>query len=274
MAESRRYRSVLENQRTATARRGYALLVYSLARCVYSTPVGGPNFRDMPTRPVLLLVPGAWHGAWVWEKVQPELTARGWVVQTMDLPSVADRGHVRYGLYEDAAAIGERIKGIEGSVVVVAHSYGGAATTQGAANLPNVRHIIYVCGFSLDVGESLLGLVGSEPDWWIVEGDTMTVDNPRAVFYHDVEQEEADRAIARLLPCSRITVEQVLTAAAWRNVSSTYIICDDDAAMLPSAQEILAKRATNVRHLTSSHSPMLAVPSALTDVIVEELNGL
>jgi len=31
-----------------------------------------------PARPVLLLVPGAWHGPWVWEKVQPELTARGW----------------------------------------------------------------------------------------------------------------------------------------------------------------------------------------------------
>jgi hypothetical protein len=42
-----------------------------------------------PARPVLLLVPGAWHGPWVWEKVQPELTARGWLVQTMDLPSTA-----------------------------------------------------------------------------------------------------------------------------------------------------------------------------------------
>lgn len=217
---------------------------------------------------MLLLVPGAWHGAWVWEKVQPELTTRGWVVQTMDLPSVADRDQLRRDLYDDAAAIRQRIEHIGGPVVVVAHSYGATAVTQGAADLPNVRHIVYVCGFVLDVGESLLGLIGAEPDWWVVDGDIVTVDDPRAVFFHDVTREEADRAIARMAPFSRVAATQELTRAAWHRISSTYIVCERDAKMGPG-QYIFAKRATNTRYLPSSHSPMLSMPSALIDLIIE-----
>jgi pimeloyl-ACP methyl ester carboxylesterase len=223
-------------------------------------------------RPVALLVHGAWHGAWAWANVERELTTRGWVVHTIDLHSVAERGSPRSGLYHDAWAVRQRIEEIGVPVVVVAHSYGGAVVTQGTDNLPNVRHIVYVCAFALDVGESILGLAGTKPDWWIVEGETMTPDNPRAVFYHDVEQQEADRATARLLPFSYVAVIQTLTAAAWRSVSSTYIICDYDAA-IGAAQELLAKRATHTRHLPSSHSPMMCMPSDLTDLIVEALNA-
>jgi pimeloyl-ACP methyl ester carboxylesterase len=226
---------------------------------------------NSPARPVLLLVPGAWHGPWVWEKVEPELTARGWAVQTMDLPSNADRGGPRCDLYDDAAAVRQHIKRIEGPVVVVAHSYGATAVTQGADNLPNVRHLVYVCGFVLDVGESLLGLLGTEPDWWLVDGDIMTVDNPRAVFFHDVGREDADRAITRMKPFSRVAATQGLTAAAWHSVSSTYIVCDGDAEM-GEAQCTFAKRANDIRHLPSSHSPMLSMPSELTNLIVEAAN--
>jgi pimeloyl-ACP methyl ester carboxylesterase len=74
----------------------------------------------------LLLIPGAWHGAWLWEKVEPLLTARGWQVQTIDLPSsTANPGPRHADFYDDAAAVRDRISSIDGPVVVVAHSYGG-----------------------------------------------------------------------------------------------------------------------------------------------------
>jgi pimeloyl-ACP methyl ester carboxylesterase len=217
----------------------------------------------------LLLIPGAWHGAWVWENVEPLLTARGWQVQTMDLPSsTADPGARHADFYDDAAAVRDRITSIDGPVVVVAHSYGGAVATQGAADLPNVEHLVYVCGFQLDVGESLLGLVGAEPDWWVIEGETMTTINPRAVFFGDVSESDAERAIARMTPVTYATVRQPLTAAAWRTVPSTYIVSERDAA-IPEGQEMFATRATYVRRLPSSHSPMLSMPEALTQLIDE-----
>jgi pimeloyl-ACP methyl ester carboxylesterase len=222
----------------------------------------------------LLLIPGAWHGAWLWEKVEPLLTARGWQVQAMDLPSsAADPGPRLADFYDDADAVRDRITSIGGPVVVVAHSYGGAVATQGAADLPNVKHLVYVCGFQLDVGESLLGLVGAEPDWWVVEGETMTTNDPRAVFYGDVPESDAERAIARMTPLSYVTVTQPLTAAAWHTVPCTYIVCERDAA-IPEGQEMFAQRATFVRRLPSSHSPMLSMPEPLAQLIDEAGNTL
>lgn len=218
------------------------------------------------SRPVLLLVHGAWLGAWSWEKVQPELTARGWEVQTVDLPSVADLEEPRSGLYDDAAVVMKRIKDIGRPVVIVAHSYGGAVVSQGAAGLPNVRHIVYVCAFQLDVGEAVVKLSGILP-WWNIECDWMTTHNPREILFTDVPQEDADHAIARMKPWSYVAVTERLTAAAWHNVPSTYIVCAKDRAV--TNQGVMAVRATHVRLLPSDHMPLLSMPLALTDLIVE-----
>jgi pimeloyl-ACP methyl ester carboxylesterase len=218
------------------------------------------------SRPVLLLVHGGWLGAWSWEQVQAELTARGWEVQTVDLPSVGDLEEPRSGLHDDADVVRKRIKEIGRPVVLVAHSYGGAVVSQGAADLPNVRHIVYVCAFQLDVGETLVKLSGILP-WWNVEGDTMTPHNPREILFTAVPQEESDRAVDRIKPWSYVAVTEALTAAAWHTVPSTYIVCEKDRAI--TNQEVMAVRATHLRRLPSDHMPLLSMPLALTDLIVE-----
>jgi alpha-beta hydrolase superfamily lysophospholipase len=91
----------------------------------------------MTTKPGILLVHGAWHGPWNWQQVEHRLTAMGWQVQIADLPSVARREGPHFGLHDDAAIIRQQIADIDGPVVVVAHSYGGVAVSEGAADLPN-----------------------------------------------------------------------------------------------------------------------------------------
>jgi pimeloyl-ACP methyl ester carboxylesterase len=227
------------------------------------------TLSETTSRPVLVLVHGAWLGAWSWEKVQAHLTARGFEVQTVDLPSVADLGGPRFGLHDDAALVRDRIKEIGRPVVVVAHSYGGAVASQGAAGLANVRHIVYVCAFRLDIGESLIQLSG-RLWWWNVEGDTMTTYDPHEILFTNVPQEDSDRAIARLRPFSYVAVTEALTAAAWHTVPSTYIVCEKDKAI--TDQDAIAARATHVRRLPADHMPLLSMPSALTDLIVEAVN--
>jgi pimeloyl-ACP methyl ester carboxylesterase len=223
---------------------------------------------DTP-RPHVLLVHGAWQGGWAWEKVERELTARGWRVQTVELPSVADRGGPRAGLHDDAQVVRQAVAAIGSPVVLVGHSYGGAVVSQGAAGLPNVQSLVYVCAFQLDIGETMLNVAGGEPlPWWIVDGEVITVDNPRDLFYNDVPSEQADWAIAKHRPFSWAAVTESLTAAAWRTVPSTYIICDWDAAF-SEGQEYFAARANEVRRLPSGHSPFLSVPEALVDLIIE-----
>lgn len=223
------------------------------------------------SRPTILLVPGAWHGAWVWERVEPELASREWPVRIVELPSTADVGVVpRSGFYDDAEEVRRRIEEIDGPVVIVAHSYGGAVVSEAAAGLGQVRHIVYVCAFQLDVGESLFSLLaGRIPPFYDVDGDIIRLKGAREHFYHDMAAEDADWAIGQLKPLSWIAITEPLTAAAWRTVPSTYIVCDRDTAWPPGGQESFAARARFVRRLPSSHTPQLSMPSALADLIVE-----
>jgi pimeloyl-ACP methyl ester carboxylesterase len=224
-----------------------------------------PQVSD--NRAQLLLIHGGFHGSWVWQKLIYRLGPLGLRVRTVELPSVAAKGELRYGMLDDAAEVRRRLKAINGPVVAVAHSYGGMVITEAAVGLANVSHIIYLAAFQLDIGDSLLGTVEEAPPWWIVDGDTLTADRPLETFYADVPPDHAALAIARLQPSSYATVTERLTGAAWRNIPSTYVICERDHALPLSAQEQMAKRATNIRRLQSSHSPMLSQPAEVAQII-------
>jgi hypothetical protein len=68
-------------------------------------------------------------------------------------------------------------------------------------------------------------------------------------------------------PFSYGAVTERLTAAAWRTVPSTYIVCEEDRAV--TDQDAFARRAAHQRRLPADHMPLLSMPSALTDLIVE-----
>jgi pimeloyl-ACP methyl ester carboxylesterase len=223
-------------------------------------------------KPVLLLIHGAWFGGWSWDDVRLHLKWQGWQSETVELPSMAHSGSPRLGLLDDAEVVRQRIKDIGGPAVIVAHSYGGAVATQAAADLPNVRHLVYVSAFQLDVGESGLGLLGKPPDWWNIKGDVVSVHDPETIFFNDLPRDYAVQAVARLKPASLCIATQPLTAAAWRTISSTYIVTHRDNAVDPIYQKLLASRATYVRHLPAGHVPLLSLPSALADLILEAAN--
>jgi pimeloyl-ACP methyl ester carboxylesterase len=216
-----------------------------------------------------LLIHGGFHGAWVWAKVIDRLAALGWRAQTIELPSVGAKGQPRHGMRDDAAAVRRRLKAIDDPVVVVAHSYGGVVATEAAAGLANVTHIVYLAAFQLDIGESLLGLGGGPPPWWIVDADTLAAGRPLETFYADVPPDDATQAIERLQPSTYSIVTERLTAAAWRTIPSTYVICEEDQALPLAAQEHMAERATNVRRLPSGHSPMLSRPTEVAQIIAD-----
>jgi pimeloyl-ACP methyl ester carboxylesterase len=222
--------------------------------------------------PTLLLVPGAWHGPWCWEALRSELSDVP--TETVALASVGPDPASLGDLHDDARAVREAAEAIDGPVVVCAHSYGGAVSTEGLAGVDNVERIVYLAAFMLDAGESLLAAAGgTPPPWWQIHADEgyLTVIAPEEVFYHDVDPGTRAAAVARLQPLARIVTEQPLRHAAWHETPSTYVICDDDRAFPPGGQDALAARAGRVRHLPTSHSPMLSQPAALAELLRAEL---
>jgi pimeloyl-ACP methyl ester carboxylesterase len=220
--------------------------------------------------PTVVLVHGAWHGPWAWSEVEAQLADQGVDVLTVDLPSVGEDSDALADLDDDAAAVRAVIDSVDGPVVVVAHSYGGAPTTQGAAGADHVEHIVYLTAFMLDEGESLFGLVGGvAPDWWLVadDGETLMPARPEEIFFNDVSEAATRAAVEQLAPHRMAAFTAPVGAVAWRDVPTTYVICDRDNAIPVPAQEMLAGRADNVTRLDASHSPFLSQPDAVVGVI-------
>ncbi|MER5464660.1 alpha/beta fold hydrolase [Streptomyces sp. NPDC002668] len=222
------------------------------------------------SRPTLLLVHGAWHGAWCWERLESVLVADGWTAQTVELPS-AVRSHAPTteplaGIHEDARVVRETLEGIEGPVIVVGHSYGGIPVTQAIADARNVSHAIYLAAYQLDVHESLFGLHGA-PEPEDPKGVVPPLENSETEFYADVSEEETVRAVRKLVPQSVRSFSERVTKAGWRTVPSSYIICEQDQALPPEVQEKLAARANYTHRLKSSHSPFLSMPQELAALL-------
>jgi pimeloyl-ACP methyl ester carboxylesterase len=223
--------------------------------------------------PTILLVHGAWHGAWCWDAVRSILEAGGRTVQTIDLPTVHAPNKAELDMFDDARAVRAAADAIDGPVVVVAHSYGGVPTTQGLAGAANVVHIVYIAAFALDAGESLLGAVGGvPPTWWMVDGTLTTAGNPQepaeSLFFNDLPADVAAANAARLLAQATKPFSDELTEVAWKSIPSTYLITERDAVFPLFAQEALSGRAgSTVHRLDTSHSPFLSQPDATAAII-------
>ena len=210
-----------------------------------------------------LLVHGAWHGAWCWDAVRAELPD----AVAIDLPS----NHVDgAGFTDDVAAVRAALDGMT-DVVLCGHSYGGAVITEAGAH-DSVRHLVYLCAFVPDVGETAAGLSGTpgfEPSTltsgMTFEGDVLVVapDVAREAFYADCDDAPVDRLVPH--PMRAFMVEPA--AAAWRDKPSTYVVCTQDQAIQPDLQRQMAARCTTTVELDASHSPMLSMPARVAEIL-------
>ncbi len=218
-----------------------------------------------------MLVHGAWHGSWCWDAVRERLHAGGIATAAVDNPSVTKPG-------SDLAADGDNLRAaldaIDGPVVLVGHSYGGAVISD-AGTHPNVERLVYLTAFALEVGESVMendlhGGQGTKlAEALTFDGGLVDVVPERVVefFYHDCTPPVAAAAAAQLKPMSMAAMAGTSRAAAWRDTPASYVVCTDDRAISVSLQRACAARVDDVVEMPTSHSPFLSRPDDLAKLL-------
>ena len=210
----------------------------------------------------LLLVHGAFHGAWCWTKLLPELADRQLEAEAVELPftGAADDRQVVKDAIAKLSAGGE-------PVVVVGHSLGGAVISAAGGG---AAHLVYLAALMGDQGEEthlgetpgMVALRMDEESAWIDPAHSTTA------FYHRCSTEDAAWATAQLRPMPLTSLMAPMDEpAAWRDVPSTYVICTDDQIVNPANQREMAHRAGHVIEMDADHSPFLSDPAALADAL-------
>ena len=233
----------------------------------------------------VLLVHGAWHGAWAWERVIPILAAADIACLAVDLPGHGDDGGPFGDLDSDIARVHQTLDQLSGDVVLVGHSYGGAVITEAGVH-PAVQHLVYIAAFALEDSESCTSAAAAEVNAGQVShdgrpnlgagfvmgsGDMITLDPSSAAecLYNECNAETANWALARLGPQPLVTLHSKPKMMAWRTKPSTYVVCLEDMAVHPDLQRIMARRCGAVIEWPTDHSPFLCRPDLVAELLID-----
>jgi pimeloyl-ACP methyl ester carboxylesterase len=222
--------------------------------------------------PTVVLVHGGFADASSWSGVIVELHSAG-------IPVLAPPNPLR-GLDGDAAYIADRVKQIDGPVLLAGHSYGGAVITVAAAAADNVVGLCYVAAFIPDEGEVLAEIAASFPEPRLAEvlrqnafpldgtGKTavelsIAPEEYPSFFLPSAPPDAAAAAAVsqRPLAASAYNVDKA-SAAAWRTLPSWAVIPTGDESIHLDAHRFMAERAgAQTIELAGPHTVMLAAPA-------------
>jgi pimeloyl-ACP methyl ester carboxylesterase len=230
-----------------------------------------------------LLIHGACHGGWCWEKLVPLLETRGHRALAPDLPGSGDDHNTPVSSIDLPRYVDSVSKILDKEtepVILVGHSLGGLTITHAAeARRRKVRALVYLTALLPPPGMSGREIIGREADTLIrrsyefgPQGHTYSFKrtNMPALFYNDCDPDDVYRAMARLRPqaSSIANTPMVYTEERFGSVPRWYIECLRDNAITLSTQRwILQQTPCKVLTIDTGHSPFLSMP----DVLLERL---
>jgi pimeloyl-ACP methyl ester carboxylesterase len=235
-------------------------------------------------KPTVVFVHGGWADASGWNAEISALHEKGF-------PVIAPANPLR-GLTSDADYIRSVLQTIDGPIVLVGHSYGGAVISNAARGVDNVEALVYIAAFAPDAGESLAQLVTMNPGTHITpetlterpyplpDGSTGTDLYIKAEVFRDAFAGDLPRRTTALMqatqrPFSLAAFTEASGEPAWKTVPSWYLVATDDHAIPPKTQRFMAERAgATTASVKASHVPMMSQPEATTRLILKAANSL
>jgi pimeloyl-ACP methyl ester carboxylesterase len=235
-------------------------------------------------RPTIVLVHGAFAESSSWDQVIDPLLDAGH-------PVIAVANPLR-GVAADAACVSDRLRSIEGPIVLVGHSYGGFVITNAATGNPNVRALVYIAAFAPAEGDTVQALQSMRPGAMLgpatldvrpypLPDGTQGLEGSikpsvfREVFAADLPRKLTALMAASQRPASLATLGEPSGPPAWEDIPSWYLVAGRDNAIGTANERIMAKRidATTIEIKHASHVVMTSRPGKTTKLILRAVKG-
>ncbi len=232
--------------------------------------------------PTVVLVHGAFADASGFAGIVRELESAGFEV-------VAPPNPLR-GIATDAASIRGVVAAVDGPVVLVGHSYGGAVISQASADLDNVVALVYLAAFAPGVGESCASVQEPYPPSLLagtirptsyeavgaVGGPDLLIDREqfRETFCADVPVDVARMMAVSQRPLAAAAIGEPLSAEGWSARPTWFQIPTRDNAISPAAQRAMAARmGATVDEIDGSHATFVARPVPAAAFVIRALQA-
>jgi pimeloyl-ACP methyl ester carboxylesterase len=228
--------------------------------------------------PTIVLVHGAFADGSSWNGVIEPLQRQGY-------PVVSPPNPLR-GVTFDSAYIASVLGQIDGPVLLVGHSYGGAVITNAATDAPNVAGLVFVAAFAPDAGERLGEVTPESKDSVLnsalvqrtypgPDGETaveFAIDPAkfRDAFAADLPAEQTAIMAATQRPIAAAAFSDASDSPAWKSLPSWAVVATGDKAAGADLVRSMAQRAgADITEIEGSHVIMVSQPQAVTEVIVK-----
>src|SRR6202161_2322766 len=188
----------------------------------------------MNSQPTVVLVHGAFADASGFAGVIRHLQAQG-------VPVRAPMNPLR-GLTSDAEAIRRYTTTIDGPIVLVGHSYGGAVISQAAPTVKDVQALVFLSAFALDEGETCVSVMEPYPPSLLTTTNVASpydapgavggpdlfikIEDFREAFCADLSEDVAGPMAVSQRPLAAAAFTEAASAGGWRGLASWYIVAE------------------------------------------------
>jgi pimeloyl-ACP methyl ester carboxylesterase len=230
---------------------------------------------------IYVLVHGAFHGGWAWEKVAPLLEKEGHKVISPDLPGHGEDktpvSQITLQAYTDTVC--EILDEQPEPVILVGHSLGGISISTAAEARPEkVKTLVYLAALLQQDGETSTGVMSGDtesiaPQYAVMSEDNSTISIPiegyKVVSYNTCSDEDVAWAAPFLVPepTAPMSTPVHVTEERFGRVPRVYIETLLDKGVTPSLQKKMytALPCQKVISMNTDHSPFLCAPRELAD---------
>jgi pimeloyl-ACP methyl ester carboxylesterase len=228
-------------------------------------------------RPTIVLVHGAFAESSSWDQVVDRLLDAGH-------PVIAVANPLR-GVATDAACVSDHVRAVDGPVVLVGHSYGGAVITNVDPDAGDIVGLVFVAAFAPKPADSCFELSAVFPGSTLGDAlqavprsdGTTDLTIVRERFHEQFAADVPAPLAARMAATQRpVTQEALLEPSGqrplWQELPSWFVFAEEDRNIPKELEHFMAERARAHRTIEipgASHAVPVAHPGATAGMILD-----